>query len=61
MLLTIYPLQVVRLALRGERTARENWWQAFFLVLAKFPEVLGQINFLYNRLAGKTANLIEYK
>ncbi len=60
-LLAIYPLQVVRLALRGERTARENWWRAFFLVLAKFPEVKGQTRFLYNRLAGKTARLIEYK
>ncbi len=60
-MLLIYPLQVVRLALRGTRSVRENWWRAFFLVLGKFPEVLGQLNFLYNRLAGKTARLIEYK
>lgn len=59
--LLIYPLQVVRLALRGTRSARENWWRAFFLVLGKFPEVTGQLYFLYNRLAGKTARLIEYK
>ena len=60
-MLLIYPLQVVRLALRGTRSARENWWRAFFLVLGKFPEVTGQLYFLYNRLAGKTARLIEYK
>lgn len=59
--LLIYPLQVVRLALRGTRSARENWWRAFFLVLGKFPEMTGQLYFLYNRLAGKTARLIEYK
>ncbi len=61
MLLAIFPLQVLRLALCGERTNRENWWRAFFLVLAKFPEVLGNMCFLYNRLVGKTARLIEYK
>ncbi len=60
-MLLIYPLQLIRLALRGTRSARANWWHAFFLVLGKFPEVLGQLNFMYNRLAGKTARLIEYK
>ena len=58
-ILLIYPLQLIRLALRGTRSTRENWWRAFFLVLGKFPEVLGQLIFLYNRLAGKTARLIE--
>lgn len=60
-LLLVYPLQVIRLALRGGRSVRENWWRAFFLVLAKFPEVMGQIKFYFHRLAGKTARLIEYK
>ena len=60
-LLLVYPLQVVRLALRGTRSVRENWWRALFLVLGKFPEMTGQVNFLYNRLSGKTARLIEYK
>jgi GT2 family glycosyltransferase len=60
-MLLIYPMQVVRLALRGTRSMKENWWQALFLVLGKFPEAVGQLNFLYNSLAGKTARLIEYK
>ncbi|MBK5354657.1 glycosyltransferase [Pseudomonas sp. TH41] len=60
-LLLIYPLQVVRLARRGKGSARENWLLAFFLVLGKFPEMLGQVKFLLNRFgAGKSA-LIEYK
>lgn len=59
--LLIYPVQVVRLALRGTRSVRENWWRALFLVLGKFPEAVGQLNFLNNRLAGRTARLIEYK
>ncbi|GAO34678.1 glycosyl transferase [Sulfuricella sp. T08] len=60
-ILLIYPAQVVRLALCGTRSVRENWWRALFLVLGKFPEAMGQLSFLYNRLAGKTAHLIEYK
>ncbi|MHB8622284.1 MAG: glycosyltransferase family 2 protein [Sulfuricaulis sp.] len=60
-MLLIYPAQIVRLALRGTRSVRENWWRALFLVLGKFPEVMGQLKFLYNRLFGKTARLIEYK
>ncbi len=59
--LLVYPMQVVRLALRGTRSMKINLWRALFLVLGKFPETLGQLHFLYNRLAGKTAHLIEYK
>jgi len=61
LLLLVYPLQVVRLARRGGRSTRENWLLALFLVLGKFPEMLGQAKFLLNRFGtGKTA-LIEYK
>lgn len=61
LLLLVYPLQVVRLARRGVRSTRENWLLALFLVLGKFPEMLGQAKFLLNRFGtGKTA-LIEYK
>ncbi|HWD32947.1 MAG TPA: glycosyltransferase family 2 protein [Pseudomonas sp.] len=61
LLLSAYPLQAVRLARRGGRSVRENWLQAVFLVLGKFPEMLGQVRFLLNRFgAGKTV-LIEYK
>ncbi|MDM3888757.1 glycosyltransferase [Pseudomonas sp. BCRC 81390] len=60
-LLLVYPLQAWRLARRGGRSARENWLRAVFLVLGKFPEMLGQLKFLYRHLvAGKPA-LIEYK
>ncbi|MEG1628297.1 glycosyltransferase family 2 protein [Pseudomonas sp.] len=61
LLLLIYPLQTVRLARRGSRSARENWLQAVFLVLGKFPEVLGQLKFLLNRYSSAKPALIEYK
>ncbi len=53
----MYPLQVARLALRGARTPGENWRHAAFLVLGKFPEMLGQLKFRLER----QARLIEYK
>lgn len=59
--LLVYPAQMLRLALKGGRTPRENLLQAFFLVLGKFPEMLGQLKFHLRKItAGKTA-LIEYK
>jgi glycosyltransferase involved in cell wall biosynthesis len=60
-LLLAYPLQVVRLAVRGERSVRENWWRAAFLVLGKFPEMIGQVKFILQRYLGEQSRLIEYK
>jgi hypothetical protein len=60
-LLFLYPVQVIRLAVQGRRTARENWWYAAFLVLGKFPEFFGQIKFLLHWHIGGKPRLIEYK
>jgi GT2 family glycosyltransferase len=60
-LLLAYPLQVARLAVRGNRTTRENWWRAVFLVLGKFPEMVGQMRFQIHRHLGGQSRLIEYK
>lgn len=60
-LLAAYPLQVVRLALHGRRSRRENWWRAFFLVLGKFPEMAGILTYHLRRLKGGEHRLIEYK
>jgi len=61
LLLGLYPLQVTRLALLGKRSVRENWWRAGALVVCKFPETIGQIKFLVDRLRGVQSRLIEYK
>jgi GT2 family glycosyltransferase len=60
-LLMSYPLQIVRLAVTGRRTVRENWWRAGALVLSKFPEMLGQIKYFADRLRRVQSRLIEYK
>ena len=61
LLLMVYPLQVIRLCLRGKRTPRENWWRAVALVLGKFPEMLGQCKFMLDRYRRAKSGLIEYK
>lgn len=60
-LFAIYPLQIARLAVRGKRTKRENWWHAIALVLCKFPQMLGQLRFLKDKLRRAQSGLIEYK
>jgi hypothetical protein len=60
-ILFVYPMQITRLAVRGVRSANENWIQAFFWVLGKFPEVLGQIKFKHQQVSGRQAGLIEHK
>lgn len=59
--LLVYPLQVGRLALQSQYMLQNNWLRAFFLILGKFPELLGQLQFLWNRLMGNKGRLIEYK
>lgn len=61
LMLLAYPLQMLRLARRGGRSARENAAQAVFLVLGKFPEMLGQMRFVLNRYTAGNPALIEYK
>jgi GT2 family glycosyltransferase len=61
LLLAVYPLQVLRIAVTGKRSARENWWRAGALVLSKFPEMLGQIKYLVDHYRRVQSRLIEYK
>jgi GT2 family glycosyltransferase len=60
-LLALYPLQFARLGLRGRRSKRENWWQAAALVVSKFAEMRGQLQYLMDRVRGDQPQLIEYK
>lgn len=62
MILMAYFLQVLRLALRNKRQKSSHPWTiAFFQVLGKIPEMLGQLKFHYQRLIGSSSKLIEYK
>ncbi|MBA4325697.1 MAG: glycosyl transferase [Rhodobacter sp.] len=55
LLLLAYPVQILRLS------RRLGWERAAFLVLGKFPEVQGVLEFHLNRLRRRRARLIEYK
>jgi len=59
--LLIYPLQIFRLAQRERLQFPLNWWHAYFLVVGKFPEVCGQLQYWRNRIGHRTNTLIEYK
>lgn len=61
LLLLVYPAQVARLAVRGGAGRRQSWITAFFLVLARFPEMSGLLRFYRNRLLGRGSTLLEYK
>lgn len=51
-----YPLQVWRL-----RNSPGGWLQAYFLVVGKFPEAAGVLQFALGRLRRTRSALIEYK
>ena len=59
--LLIYPLQIIRLAMRESGTVRRRLLRSWFLVLGKFPQALGQLKFVANQFLGRRAKLIEYK
>ena len=55
LILSVYPLQVLRLQ------RRYGWERAFFTTLAKFPEAQGVVQYHWNRLRNRKSRLIEYK
>ena len=57
----IYPFQMLRLMLRDARPLRQRAPLAMFRVLAQFPEGVGQMTFLHDRLFGRQPAIIEYK
>jgi hypothetical protein len=57
----IYPLQMLRQMFRSTGTLGDRALKSFFQVLGRFPEGLGQLKFLRDRLLGRQALLIEYK
>lgn len=63
LLLAVYPVSAYRAhrSIRGRREARDAWLYGAFVTLAKFPEALGGLKFLYLRLRGRRSGLIEYK
>jgi glycosyltransferase involved in cell wall biosynthesis len=53
--------KVARFMRRRGFSGREARISAFFTVLGKFPQMLGQLKYRWGRLRGKRSRLIEYK
>ncbi len=60
-LLLIYPIQVLRMALKSNLPMKKAFLHAMFLLIGKFPEQVGQLKFMWNRKRNKRGQLIEYK
>ena len=57
----VFPLQVIRLTARNRGSVTERLTLAFFQMLSRFPEALGQLKFWRDRLFDRQVKLIEYK
>jgi glycosyltransferase involved in cell wall biosynthesis len=57
----IYPLQFLRQMARNPGSLSDRATLAFFQLFARFPESLGQLTFLVDRLFGTQTRLLEYK
>lgn len=61
LLLLIYPLQMLRIALRDRRSREDCWRWGVFAVLIKFPNLQGQLQCLLHQFLRRRPQLIEYK
>jgi len=64
LLFLLYPLLTMRIAAGRRRRGAPSghaWLYAVFCVLAKLPQALGQLRFVFGRRPGQAPALIEYK
>ena len=59
--LAIYPVQLVRIALRRSKNGRPDFAYAALIVVGKFAEMGGAARFYINHVRGYAPRLIEYK
>jgi glycosyltransferase involved in cell wall biosynthesis len=57
----VYPAYFLQKIVRGAGPSADRTRLALFYVLAMFPQGLGQLKFLRDRLASRQARIIEYK
>lgn len=61
LLLLAYPVQVFLLAARVHGSWRARLWHGFFIVLGKFPELAGQLQFWAHGRPRRGASPFDYK
>jgi len=60
----LYPLQVLKITyneLARRKLMKDSFYIAFFSMLAKFPQLIGIINFHKSRITNRKLEIIEYK
>jgi GT2 family glycosyltransferase len=57
----IYPLQLLRQAARNSGSPKERLTLALFQLLSRFPEAMGQLKYVRDRLLGYRSGIIEYR
>jgi glycosyltransferase involved in cell wall biosynthesis len=61
LILLVYPLQMLRRMARLTGSLRIRFQLAFFELLGRLPESIGQLKFWRDRLIGSRGGIIEYK
>lgn len=61
LLLSVYPLQFARMVHRDRHGLSDSLVKSLFLMLGKFPAMMGAGKFWWSRLNGKAVALIEHK
>jgi hypothetical protein len=61
LLLAAYAAQVVRLARHSARRRWDSWFEALFLVLSRFPQLVGQVKCVLHLCLRRQGRLIDYK
>jgi GT2 family glycosyltransferase len=56
-----YPVQAARIYTKLPAETAQRKWYAIYLMLGKFPEMLGVLKFQKDKLLGARSGLIEYK
>ena len=57
----IYPIQIIRIALKNSNNINNKWAYAFYITVGKFPEMVGQLKFFLDRCLDNRSKIIEYK
>ena len=63
-ILSAWPLQVIRIAMRTKRRGRRLGFSlayGFLLMLSKWAQLMGQFRYILDRRRGQNARLIEHK
>jgi hypothetical protein len=57
----VYPMQLIRVALKSKPRNPKSWIYALFMLMGKFAEFQGIIKFCWHSSRGQVSRIIEYK